>query len=438
MIGKDRRHRPPLQIVHLVIGEAHKALIGPQVVDPLPYQAAALDAGEPGQRMVLLLEAGRVVLTRRMRARVGALRRRGDGSIIASYPIIGRLSVRANAAALGRWLRVTARGQPRIFHCRGESAVEWAAALRRSFPRSGIVADIRGAWPEEALHSDGYDGPNEAPPSAVRRYHVHLSRLQAALACAGSVLSVSPGMLDWLAHLGVARNRMGYVPCAVTAVSYDEGVRMAARASLQLQGKIVYAYVGILASYHSVEEGLIRFFAEAARRYPEAHLLALTPESSRLHELLRVAGVSPDRATVINAPHEEVPRLLSAADCGLILMKPCRLAPTWQPIKFAEYLSAGLPVMVSRGVGRVDTLVAEAGAGLAVDVFGDHQAFERAVVDVHESLLARQSEMRLNAIALCQREFLWQGYISTWREAYDRALEWASVSPSPLSVRFGA
>jgi glycosyltransferase involved in cell wall biosynthesis len=429
--------KPPVEIVHVVTGEGHKDLIGPQVVDPLAYQADALGACEPGQRMVLLLEAGRRALSRGLRERVDGLRARGSGAVIAAYPLVGRLGIRTNAAALGRWLRIIARGQPRIFHCRGENAVEWAAALTRYFPQTGIVADIRGAWPEEALHALGYDGPDQAPAGEVRRYHVHLSRLQAALACAGSVVTVSAGMVEWLVQLGVRRDRLAYVPCGVSAVRYDESVRRDVRARLGLDGKVVYAYAGILASYHSISGGLVRFFREVAERHSEAHLLALTPDHSRLSELLREAGVPPHRTTVLHAAHSEVSQFLIGADCGLILMRPCRLAPTWQPIKFAEYLASGLPVVVSRGVGRVDAIVEQSGAGVVADVFGSDADFVRSVETTHSDLLRRGPEMRANAIALCERDFLWRGYISTWRDAYHRAVDWASVSSAPARVCFG-
>jgi glycosyltransferase involved in cell wall biosynthesis len=387
--------------------------------------------------MVLLLEAGRTALSRSMRERVAGLRARGKGAVIAAYPLVGRLGVRANAAALGRWLRITARGQPKIFHCRGENAVEWAAALTRYFPQTGIVADIRGAWPEEALHALGYDGPDNAPATEVRRYHVHLSRLQAALACAGSVVTVSAGMVEWLKQLGVRRDRLSYVPCGVSAVRYGESVRKDVRARLGFDGKVVYAYAGILASYHSISAGLVRFFREVAQRHDEAHLLALTSDPSRLSGLLCEAGVPPQRTTVLHAAHSEVSRLLVGADCGLILMRPCRLAPTWQPIKFAEYLASGLPVVVSQGVGRVDAIVERSGAGVVVDVFGSDDAFIRSVETTHSELLRRGPEMRANAIALCERDFLWRRYTSTWRDAYDRALEWASATSAPDRVCFG-
>ncbi|HJU69148.1 MAG TPA: hypothetical protein VJ650_12990 [Gemmatimonadaceae bacterium] len=417
-------------LVHVVAGEGEKDLIGPQVIDPTVRQAEALGVdGVASPAMTLLLEPARRVVSRSMRVRLRALRERAGTVRVSAYPVVGRFGIHANAVPLARWLRSVVGERQVMFHCRGESAVEWVAALKPHFPGCGIIADIRGAWPEEALHAAGFDGPHNAPPALVQRYHHHFSRLHGALASAGAVLSVSPGMLDWLASLGVPRTRMAYVPCAVSAIQFRQSVREAMRRQLGVEDKTVYAYVGILASYHSIEDGLIRFFRVLACRSANAHLLCLTTEPARFRDLLATAGVDATRATVMRVAHPDVPAYLSAADAGLLLMRPCRLAPTWQPIKYAEYLSSGLPIIVSPGVGVIDRQVERERVGVVADVFGDAD-IATAADDTAEVLRQRGDEMRQRALALCEREFIWSRYIDTWRTTYQRAFAWAAATTS--------
>ena len=425
-------------LIHVVAGEGEKDLIGPQVIDPAKLQAEALGTnGAPSPAMALLLEPARKAFSSDLRARVRILRERAAPVRVGMYPLVGRVSMRSNATVLARWLHSVVGRRRVMFHCRGESAVEWAVAVSSAFPGCGIVADIRGAWPEEALHAAGFDGPEHAPPPLVQRYHVHLSRLQAAFASAGSVLTVSPGMLDWLSTLGVRRDHMDYVPCAVTGTQFREDVRQATRRRLGFEGRIVYAYVGILASYHSVEDGLIRFFRAVSSRFADAHLLCVTTEATRFRDLLAAGGVSAERATVMHAPHSEIPALLSAADCGLLLMRRCRLAPTWQPIKYGEYLASGLPVVVSPGVGVLDRQVAQERVGIVVDVF-DGGDLAAAAEKTHALLREEGPEMRSRAVALCAREFVWAKYVDTWRRAYQRSFAWSTDGSRPAAVRFGA
>jgi glycosyltransferase involved in cell wall biosynthesis len=425
-------------LVHVVAGEGEKDLIGPQVIDPTSRQAEALgNDGVARPAMTLLLEPARRVVSRSMRERLRSLRERAGSVRVAAYPVIGRLGIHTNAVPLARWLRSVVGDSQVMFHCRGESAVEWVTALKEHFPGCGIVADIRGAWPEEALHAAGFDGPEDAPPPLIRRYHQHFSRLHAALASAGGILTVSPGMLDWLASLGVRRDRMAYVPCAVAAVQFRQSVREAMRRQLGIEDKTVYAYVGILASYHSIEDGLIRFFRTLADRSAQAHLLCLTTEPAHFRSLLAAGGIDAARTTVMRAAHADVPAYLSAADAGLLLMRPCRLAPTWQPIKYAEYLASGLPVIVSPGVGVVDRQVECERVGIIVDVFGDADIVA-AAESTAEVLRRRGEDMRRRALALCEREFVWSRYIDTWRNSYERAFAWGAATAPPSSGSFDA
>ena len=431
-----RVHQGGSYLIHVVSGEGDKDLIGPQVVEPAKVQARALSRGsEPTPAMVLLLEAARKAVSSSMRARVRALRERSGPVRVHAYPFVGRLGIGANAALVGRWLRREVGRRRVLFHCRGESAVEWAAAISSFFPGAGIAADIRGAWPEEALHAAGFDGPSSAPPKLVQRYHLQLSRLHAALAVAGSVLSVSPGMLDWLAGLGVGRDRLYYVPCGVSASQFNESVRKEVRERFGFDGKVVYAYAGILASYHSIEDGLLSFFHAVADRFQNAHLLCITTEPERLTSLLTARGIAQSRATVLRAPQTQVAALLSAADAGLLLMRKCRLAPTWQPIKYAEYLGSGLPVVISPGVGVLDAQVRDEGVGVVVDVF-DSGNLDAVAERVHNAIQLDAQGMRERALALCEKNFLWSRHRDTWRRAYERTFEWSLACPEVPKLRF--
>ena len=411
-------------VLHLVAGEAHKDLIGPQVVDHLAAQRDLPGEGRPAIAAVGLIEPARVALRAAVRARVRELGARAAGVRVALLPYVGRLGLGANARLLAPRVRALVGRRPVVFHCRGEGAVEWAAALARHCGRAGIVADIRGAGPEEALFARGFDGPDAADARARREYHVHLSRLHAALADAGVVLSVSPGMLDWLHGLGVSRDQLVYVPCCVPRLRYSERVRAEVRQSLGLTGKVVYSYVGIIARYQHIDDGLVPFVRETTARHDDAHLLALTDEPERMRGLLEAGGVPGDRATVLRVPQTEVGTLLSAADCGCILKAPSHLNRTWQPIKLGEYLASGVPVVVSRGVGSVDSLIERAGAGVVVDVFDRSPGDLAAEVErTYRLVRERGDAMRRCALALCEREFLWSEYVDVVRSAYRRALQ---------------
>jgi len=107
----------------------------------------------------------------------------------------------------------------------------------------------------------------------------------------------------------------------------------------------------------------------------------------------------------------------------LLLRAPSRLNAFSQPTKLAEYLAAGLPVVVSRGTGTVAELIERERAGIAIDWFNvDEDAMRTTVHAVCGGLRASGAEMREASRDLCDRHFTWHRYTGQVRNAYAKAL----------------
>lgn len=415
---------PSYALVHVVTGETTKDLIIPQVVRHMMEQATTAGAGRPQRVAVLFLEPARVAARHAVRRRVRDIRAAAGPVSVWLVPYVGRLGVRRNAAAIARLLQLHGIRQRIVFHCRGESAVSWASALGRYFTRAGIVADIRGAAPEELLFTRGYDHVDGADDRTRSDHAASMRCLGDALQRSGAVLSVSPGMIEWLAALGVDAERLYYVPCCVSGPTYSSRDRAAVRTRLGLDGKQVFAYLGTVTGYQHIADGVVRFFRALARCSPAAHLLCISSDDDAMRAALAAGQIDPARTTVIRLHQDQVAAVLSAADAGLLLRAPSRLNSLSQPTKLAEYLAAGVPVIVSRGVGRVDQLVAQWNAGLTVELFDrtDEEVAAEAR-DVLERIERDEECMRANALRLCDEQFLWSRYIDRTRRAYRRVLE---------------
>lgn len=359
-----------------------------------------------------------------MRHRLQELRRRAPGMDLVTLPYVGRLGVARSVPWIARRIRRCIGRRPVVFHCRGEATAEWALALGPHFAHAGLVVDIRGAWPEELLFARGFDGVEEADPATRRDYEQAMARLRHIVGAAGAVLSVSPGMLDWLKGVGVDAGKLSYVPCCVSGVRYDAQQRTEIRRTLGLERALIITYLGTITRYQHVEDGVVPFFRALAEQHEAAHLLCLTDDTARMRSVLAAGGVPTDRATVCRVPQERTAEYLSASDAGLLLRAPSRINNFSQPTKLGEYLAAGVPVIVSRGTGQVGALVEAHGAGLQVDCFGvSAEALTREAARCSEQLTTQGDRLRRAAIALCEQEFCWSSYTEIVRGAYARALQ---------------
>jgi len=410
-------------VVHLVVQESMKGLIASQVIDHMRIQQEVRGVNAPERVGVVFLDAARTAISTPVRRRVKELRERAAPAFVLHAPIATRMPMAPQARLLAHRLRGLTKGVPIVFHCRTETPIPWAMAMRRILPEAGIVLDVRGAWPEEYLFYKGFDGPAEADDDTLRGYHHHLANLHRGIEHAGAILSVSAGMLEWLQSLGVPERRLTYVPCCVTGVTYDPERRARARRQLGYEDALVFAYMGTITPYQHIEDGVATFFLAAHRRCPAARLLCITDDPDTMRATMLSAGVPANVVTIERRPQAEVADLLVAADCGLILRAPSRINEFSQPTKLGEYLAAGVPVVVSRATGRVGEILETAGAGLSIEVFDISPThLEAEAQRVCATVQENHGTLRDNALQLCRSSFQWTSYLDRVREAYGRAL----------------
>lgn len=431
-------------LVHLVAQEMHKGLIETQVLDHMEHQATHCDPSGPQRVAVGFLEPVRVALRRAARQRIRTLQRRAPHVEVILLPYISRLSDGVNARVLSLRLRRFARGDAIVFHCRSESAVRWAVAFRRVLGSAAIVADFRGVWPDEYLHSKGVASPVDADPVTLSGYQRAMFDVEYALRNADMALAVSGALRDWLGQRGGPGERTAVVPTCVASVAFSAHARQAVRERMGVADKIVLAYAGTVTAYQHLTDGFIAFAQIALEQLGEEriHLLCITPDAESMRRLLEQAGLTARAASVLSVSQADVAAHLSAADAGFLLRDDNIVNRVSVPVKLGEYLAAGVPVVMSRVDGWLDAMVAEANAGWSIDWFG------RGTTERHRLVAAILRDLRDPngaavrhdaALALCRRVFLWSAYTARVRDVYRTALARANsrsfARPRQMSAR---
>lgn len=173
------------------------------------------------------------------------------------------------------------------------------------------------------------------------------------------------------------------LPCAVDLERFRPlpGRRDQLRRDLGLAGT-VFIYVGKAGGWYDAE-GMVEFLAAAKEVFQPLTLLVLTRENaSRFAELCVQAGIN---FVTRAAEPSEVPKYLSAADVGLCFRHRFPSQLSCSPIKSAEYLGCGLPVVSTSGCGDYDVLIEAERVGIVVRS-SDGEAYLAAARDL-EGLL---------------------------------------------------
>jgi glycosyltransferase involved in cell wall biosynthesis len=218
------------------------------------------------------------------------------------------------------------------------------------------------------------DGERAASASLSRRGKDALLRKYVGQCAAG--LAVSSGNRRLLLHYGLPEERIFFSPYAVDVERFrlPESERAAARLAwrqrLGVPGDMpLLLFVGKLIDVKDPSRLLSAFLA--LRRLGVAARLAFCGDGELLPQLRAMAQASPhgrDVSFLGFFNQAELPALYAAADA---LVLPSRRETFG--VVVAEALSAGLPVVVSDGVGCAEDLVVGPGSGLHFPV-GDEAA----------------------------------------------------------------
>jgi len=285
-----------------------------------------------------------------------ALRQEGvDLSIVHAWPRrwgLASLSDALVARALRRTLR---RLGADAVHAHGARATRTAlrAADGLSVP---VVADVHGDRAAETRLERGVVDDLATPPEVAEAAGV--ARAHAAVHASVALAARLPA--------GAGRPN-AIVPCLVAdeRIPTDEraeALRVERRRSWGLSGdEWVAAYAGSLAPWQELPR-LAAIARHVVDRVPQFRLLVLAPQRGEAEAVFARAGIVRGRVMVLSPGADDVVSTLCGADAGVLLRRPSVANAVAFPTKFAEYLAAGLCVVVSDGAAEVASMVGPAAA----------------------------------------------------------------------------
>ena len=174
---------------------------------------------------------------------------------------------------------------------------------------------------------------------------------------ADRVVVVSPALHEWARRRGVPPERLLLLPNAVAAGwAATEPAARAIRAREGLDGAFVVGFCGSLKPWHGVSH-LLEAAARAAVVVHPLRVLVVGdgPERDALERRAAALGMADRTRFTGSVPHDQVPAHLAACD---LLVAPYEHVDGFyfSPLKLAEYLRIGRPVLVS-AVGDIPRMV---------------------------------------------------------------------------------
>jgi len=188
------------------------------------------------------------------------------------------------------------------------------------------------------------------------------------------------------------------------------------RAKLGLDGAPVISFVGGFQYWHGLDQ-LAKSFAQVLPEVPQAKLLLVGdgPARASIEQSVTELGIEPAVIITGLVPHNDVPKILAAADIAVIPYPPLPKELWFSPLKLYEYMAAGKAIVASRA-GQIAEVIQDGHNGLLVesgDVAGLAQAMIKLLKDP-----AKREQLGRNARQQAIKHHSWDHYIKRLEEIY--------------------
>ncbi len=262
------------------------------------------------------------------------------------------------------------KDQIQIIHSRSYPSSYVALRLKR---KTGLpfIFDMRGFWADERVEGNLWPLSN---PLYRLIYHFFKRKEKQMLNEAAAVVSLTDSARQWIIHRwhhDASRIPVVVIPCCCDTTLFSPSspkIKEEQRRQLQIPvDAYVLVYAGSIGTWYLLDE-MMQFFQALSALKPGAWFLFITPYE---HELIlnKAGSYGIKNLKIISAHWKEVPLWLAAADAAVYFIKPCFSKKASSPVKQAEVMATGLPLVTNSGIGDSDILFADGVTGVLIHDF---------------------------------------------------------------------
>jgi len=250
--------------------------------------------------------------------------------------------------------------------------------------------------------------------NAILRYYYIRYVEKVELKKADKLVCVSQNLKTCIENIS-GRKKVSVIPCCFDKKKFrfDGIVRQEVRKALGFNSnQKVICYSGGLSNWQRIDD-IISLYEEVSKQTQGFKFLFLTRELNQLQLKLDKSILCRTDYVIKSCQHDDVYRYLSAADAGIIMREDTIVNNVASPIKIAEYLACGLPVILTRGIGDASDLISQNNLGL---LLLDSQNMSKQVIQYFEQLDVNTT--RNNAIKFCDEFYSMEAQLDIYKTLY--------------------
>jgi glycosyltransferase involved in cell wall biosynthesis len=176
--------------------------------------------------------------------------------------------------------------------------------------------------------------------------------------------------------------------------------------------KIILVYSGSFAIWQNTSETK-KLLIQAINSFDEVMFKIISYEKDKFLSLFSQESELLHKTDIISVEPVKVKEELSRCNCGILLRENNLINNVASPLKFAEYLAAGLPVLLSEGVGDTESIVQQYNVGVIIK----NNDYITALEELRE--LLNDKELYHRCLRTANKEFNLRNSFNQYQEVYD-------------------
>lgn len=281
-----------------------------------------------------------------------------------------------------------------IIHSRGYISALIGFPLGCIF-RKKVIFDMRGFWADEKVDAGSWklNGFLYKIFKKIEKFLIEKS---------DKIIVLTHEAAEFISKNYNIKSEIEIIPCCVDTFLFyrypgDAG------SYRDFYGKFVVNYSGNLGSFYNLG-GILDFFLYLKKKNINTFLWLATnyPKDIILKEASK-KGVASCDIRVDSLNYSEMAKALSCSDLSLIFYKRKLSGMGCSPIKFAESLACGVPVVVNTGIGDCDKIIEANNIGVVLKDFNEEE-YNKAMYKIN-NLFSKKEELISRCIGVANNDF---------------------------------
>ncbi len=179
------------------------------------------------------------------------------------------------------------------------------------------------------------------------------------------------------------------------------------------KNSIVGVFLGSAAKWQNLN-GIIELVKASIIISKSLRYKIITYNVAVYENVIKKSELDNNRIKIESLEPHETQRALSTCSFGILLRENNLINNVASPLKFAEYLSAGLPVLISKGIGDTEEIIKKYNVGVVVK----NELYEEGLKAMVELLEQEDIQKRCRAVA--EKEFNIDSSFKKYKRIYEK------------------